>query len=86
MSRAPWQKRPVEFATRQKLAQETEVSQELNGQMGSFCCQDQAVCNFFAHCYEDFLQTTICWFETDHLEQDGNKLMLTTSLRWQIAA
>ena len=48
MSRSHWQKPAVEFASGQKAAQEVEVSQELNGQMGSFCCQDQAVCNFFA--------------------------------------
>ena len=48
MSRSSWQKLSVEFATRQKVAQEAEVSLELNGQMGSFSCQDQTVCNFFA--------------------------------------
>ena len=33
----------MEFATRQKAAQEAVESQELNGQMGSFCCQDQNI-------------------------------------------
>ena len=64
MSRSSWQKLAVEFATRQKAAQEAEVSQELNGQMGSFCCQDLLVCNFFATWLAqqqedtDFLQIT----------------------------
>ena len=63
MSRSHSQKPAVEFATGQKAAQETEVSQELNGQMGSFSCQDEPVCNFFATWLgqqqedTDFLQT-----------------------------
>ena len=83
MSRSPWQKRAVEFATRQKLAQETEVSQELNGQIGSFCCQDQAVCNFFAHLL-CFLKQRFT--ELKQIIRKKMSISLTSRYIWEIEA